>query len=166
MVRESLPGVLLLLWLVATSKESAAYLDDLRMQVAGEPWIEIAEAPYERLGEELQRATVLAIAHPANDYMDVALPVKLFDSMAVGRPLVVTPRNETRAIVDRYGFGIVTQGDRPEDIADGIMSLLGDEARARAMGELARTTAETYFDWPTVSDRIANEILAREKTMA
>lgn len=162
LVRGSIPDVRLLLWLVATSKESEAYLETLRREVATEPWIEIAAAPYEHLGDELQRAAVLCIAHPANDYMDVALPVKLFDSMAAGRPLVVTPRRETRAIVERHGVGIVTAGDRPEDLADGIARLLGDEALARRLGAAARLAAETVYDWPLVADRIADEILRRE----
>ena len=162
LVRESIPDLRLLLWLVATSPESEAYLAALRRDVEGDPWIEIGTAGYERLGAELARATVLAIAHPASTYMDVALPVKLFDSMAAGRPLLVTPRTETRAIVERHGVGIVTDGDRPEDLAAGLLRLLGDEALARSLGAQARITAETVYDWPIVAARIADEILRRE----
>ena len=162
LVREAVPDVRLLLWLMATSPQSEAYLDDLRRSVSGEPWIEIGAVGYDDLGTALGRASVLCIAHPANDYMDVALPVKLFDSMAAGRPLVVTPRRETRAIVERHGAGIVTAGDRPEDLADGIARLLGDEALARRLGAAARLAAETVYDWPIVADRIADEVLRRE----
>jgi glycosyltransferase involved in cell wall biosynthesis len=162
LVRESLVDVRLVLWLVATSPESQSYLDGLRRDVRGESWIKIGSAGYENLGSELARATVLCIAHPASEYMDVALPVKLFDSMAAGRPLVVTPRTETRAIVERHGVGIVTAGDRPEDLAAGLLTLLGDEAMARRIGATARTTAETFFDWPIVAGRIADEVLRRE----
>ena len=162
LVRSSVPDVRLLLWLAATSVESRAWLDALRAEVAGEAWIEIGQAAYDDLGTELQRATVLCIAHPAGSYMDVALPVKLFDSMAAGRPLLVTPRTETRAIVEAHGAGIVTDGDRPEDLAEGLIGLLGDEERARRLGSAARTAAETTYDWPIVSGRIADEVLRRE----
>jgi glycosyltransferase involved in cell wall biosynthesis len=162
LVRETVPDLRLLLWLVATSPESEAYLDGLRAAVGGDHWIEIGSATHDRLGAELARATVLCIAHPASAYMDVALPVKLFDSMAAGRPLVVTPRTETRAIVERHGVGIVTAGDGAEDLADGLVRLLGDEALARRFGAAARTAAETLFDWPIVAGRIADEILRRE----
>ena len=165
-VRGTVPDTRLLLWLVASSRESEAYLDALRAVTTGSPWIEISTVPYERLSGELQRASILCIAHPANDYMDVALPVKLFDSMAAGRPLVVTPRTETRAIVDRYGVGLVTAGDRPDDIAERICQLLEDQALARRLGAAGRLTAETFFDWPIVSGRIADEILRREGILA
>ena len=44
--------------------------------------IEIGPVGYAHLGPALAKATILTIPHPANEYMDVALPVKLLDSMA------------------------------------------------------------------------------------
>jgi glycosyltransferase involved in cell wall biosynthesis len=162
LVRGSFPDLRLLLWLVATSPESQAFLDALVAGCERDPWIEIATAPYDRLGEELQRATVMAIPHPASTYSDVALPVKLLDSMAAGRPLLVTPRTEMRRIVEVHGIGLVTAGDRPEDLADGLDRLLADSELAHRLGARARKTAEAEYDWPKVSARIADEILLRE----
>jgi hypothetical protein len=94
--------------------------------------------------------------------MDVALPVKLFDSLAAGRPLVVTPRRETAAIVDGLDVGIVAGGDTVADLAAAIAGLLTDQARAQAAGARARAAAEQRFDWRVVGDRIADEVLRRE----
>jgi glycosyltransferase involved in cell wall biosynthesis len=94
--------------------------------------------------------------------MDVALPVKLFDSLALGRPLVVTPRTETAAIVARHGVGVVAGGDAVDDLASAIVELAGDDPRARRLGARAREVAEREFDWRVVGDRIAIEVLRRE----
>ncbi len=94
--------------------------------------------------------------------MDVALPVKLLDSMAAGRPLVVTPRIETAAIVERTGSGIVTGGDAPADLADGFYRLLRDEKLAHRLGAAAREAAVHEYDWRVVGNRIADEVLRRE----
>jgi glycosyltransferase involved in cell wall biosynthesis len=161
-VRAEVPGTRLLLWLIATGADGEAYLDRLRAATAGDDWVEIGTAPYERLGPSLARATVLVIPHPANEYMDVALPVKLLDSLAAGRPLVVTPRRETAAIVERGGVGLVTADDDPSSIAAACARFLGDPALARRTGEAARQLAEREYDWPIVGDRIADEILRRE----
>jgi hypothetical protein len=75
LARRALPELQLRLWLVATNEEGWAYLDGLRETVRREPWVEIATAPYERLGETLAAASALAIPHPPGAYMDVALPV-------------------------------------------------------------------------------------------
>jgi glycosyltransferase involved in cell wall biosynthesis len=159
--RSEIPDLVLKLWLVATSDESEAYLDRLK-RASHEPWIQIGSATYDELGDELSSASALAIPHPGNAYMDVALPVKLFDTLAAGRPLVVTPRTETRAIVERLDVGVVTADDGPDAIAASIVSLLGDRHRLEAMGARARQAAVEEFDWRIVGDRIAREILVRE----
>ena len=94
--------------------------------------------------------------------MDVALPVKLLDSMAAGRPLVVTPRRETAAIVERTGTGLITRGDAPADLANSFNHLLSDEALAKRLGATAREVAVREFDWGVVGARIAGEVLQRE----
>ena len=162
LARRTLPELQLRLWLVATDDAGRAYLDGLRASIEGDPWVEIATAPYERLGETLGAASALAIPHPPGSYMDVALPVKLFDSLAAGRPLVVTPRLETAAIVARLDVGVVAAGDDAADLAASISTLLTDQSRTRAAGARARAAAEATFDWRIVGDRIADEVLRRE----
>jgi glycosyltransferase involved in cell wall biosynthesis len=162
LLRSSLPDLQLRLWLTATAGGGDQYVDTLAEKVRRDPWITIGNAPYEQLGETLAEAAVLCIPTPATDYSDVALPVKLFDSMAAGRPLVVTPRTETAAVVEQHGVGVVAAGDDPAALADAFAQLLGDEGRARRIGAHAREVAEREFDWPIVSGRIADEILRRE----
>ncbi|HEU4920019.1 MAG TPA: glycosyltransferase family 4 protein, partial [Candidatus Limnocylindrales bacterium] len=162
MLRSTVPELRLYLWLAGTSASGDAYVEGLRAETAGEPWVEIGRAPYERLGETLAAASVLAIPSPATEYSDVALPVKLFDYMAVGRPQVVTPRREAAELVTRYRVGSVAGGDDAVSLAAALAPFLTDEALAREVGARARETAEHQFDWPIVGDRIADAILRRE----
>lgn len=162
LVRERIPDVRLLLWLVATGRHTGEYLDALRQGVGDQSWIRIGSASYEDLGPALRQATVLSIPHPPGDYMDVALPVKLYDSMAAGRPLVVTPRTETRAVVEEHGVGVVAEGDDAEHLADALFTVLADPDLARRLGAAARAAAEREFDWEIVGDRLASAILRRE----
>jgi glycosyltransferase involved in cell wall biosynthesis len=162
LVRAEVPDVRLLLWLKATSAAENAYLDEVRARVRDDAWVEIGAAPYAELGPTLARATVLVIPHPAVEYMDVILPIKLFDSLAAGRPLVVTPRRETVAIVEPNGVGIASRDDEPASIAEALVRVLADPDLARRMGAAARSLAEREFDWRVLGDRIADEILRRE----
>lgn len=161
LLREGRAEIRLVLWLVATGEASAAYLADLRERVAREPGIEIADATYDRLGEALAGATVLVVPHPPGPYFDAALPVKLFDSMAAGRPLVVTPRTEMAGVVTRCGAGLVAAGDRPEDLAAAIGALLDDPAAARRLAANGRNAAECEFDWQEIGGRLADDVLRR-----
>ena len=161
-LHHEVPELRLLLWLAPTGDDSEAYLRDLQRATAGERWIEVATADYEDLSDTLRQATILTIPHPPGEYYDVALPVKLLDSIAAGRPLVVTPRHETKAIVERYELGIVTAGDAVEDLADALRQLVADPDRAQAIGRRARHVAEEVYDWRVVGDRLASAVLERE----
>lgn len=162
LARTRVAGTRLLLFLTATGTESAAYLDGLTRALRGERWVEIGPLGHAELGQGLGRATVLCVPHPASPYLDAALPVKLLDSMAAGRPLVVTPRTEMRAVVERADAGLVAAGDSPEDLAAPLVELLGDRERAARLGQNARRAAEREFDWRVISARLAADLgLAR-----
>ena len=161
-IRETLPDLRLLLWLVATGEGSDEYLAALRQSVAADRWIQVGGVDYEDLGHALRQATVLCIPHPPGAYMDVALPVKLYDSMAAGRPLVVTPRVETRELVERHGAGVVARGDAIDDLADALRTVLDDAELAKRLGAAARDAAERNYDWTVVGDRLASTILELE----
>jgi glycosyltransferase involved in cell wall biosynthesis len=159
--RHRVPDTRLQLWLAATGDDSKAYLDALAASVANEPWIEIGQTPYGELGAALGRATVICIPTPAHAYWDSVAPVKLFDCLAAGRPIVTTPRPETASIVRDREAGIVAGGDDAEALAAPLAELLEDPERARAMGANARATAERDYDWRVIGDRLADQLMAR-----
>lgn len=160
-VRHRIVGVRLHLWLAATGHESQAYLDGLVASLAGEPWVEIDRTPYGELGAQLGRATVLCIPTPGHPYWDSVAPVKLFDCLAAGRPIVTTPRPETAAVVRAHEAGLVAEGDGAEALAAALAELLDDPERARRLGANARAVAEREYDWAVIGERLADEILAR-----
>jgi glycosyltransferase involved in cell wall biosynthesis len=166
MIHAEIPELRLLLWLAATGEVSGTYLAELQRSTARERWIEISTMGYGDLSHGLRQATVLTIPHPPGPYYDVALPVKLLDSMAAGRPIVATPRVETRAIIERHEVGVVSDGDSADDLAAALRLLIVDPDRARAVGEHAREIAETVYDWAVVGDRVADEVLDRERGSA
>jgi glycosyltransferase involved in cell wall biosynthesis len=157
-VRDRVADTRLLLWLVATGPDAEAYLADLRARLASEPWIEISTAAYADLSRELARATVLAIPHPPGAYLDVALPVKLVDAMAAGRPVAITPRTESARIVRSAEAGLVAE-DGPEALAGALVTLLEDAALAARLGANGRRAAEQRFDWRVIGAAVADRVL-------
>ncbi len=161
LVRAGEPALKLLLFLVAGDPAGEAYLASLRAGVVLDRWIEIAAVDHADLPDALGRATVLVVPHPANAYMDGAVPVKLLDSMAAGRPVVVTPRTETRRIVEAAGAGVVAAGDEPDQIAAAIEPILRDAGLAARLGAGGRRAAEHDFDWAIIGRRLAAEVMVR-----
>jgi glycosyltransferase involved in cell wall biosynthesis len=157
-VRAEVPEATLRLALAASGPASRAYLNDLRADLT-DPWVTVTEVPHAGLDAFLAETAVLVVPHPPGAYMDAAAPVKVFDAMASGRPLVITPRFETRKIVEEAGAGSVAAGDEVDDLAAAIWELLHDESRRRSQGDNARRTAVERYDWRILSAQLADAVL-------
>jgi glycosyltransferase involved in cell wall biosynthesis len=160
-LRADVPTLRLWLAIVGTTDDGRAYVENLREAVTDEPWIELETVPYHQLGPRLAAIRVLVVPHPAHPYWDAVLPIKLFDYLASGRPVVATPRAATAALLERHGAGLITAGDRCDDLADGILKLLEDDALSRRLGLAARVAAESTYDWAIIGRRLAEDVIRR-----
>jgi glycosyltransferase involved in cell wall biosynthesis len=73
------------------------------------------------------------------------LPLKIFDYLAAGRPIVATdiPTHRTVLTDDRA----VLVAPETESLAGGILAVLEDPERARRLGAAARQYAKTHLGW-------------------
>jgi glycosyltransferase involved in cell wall biosynthesis len=80
------------------------------------------------------------------------LPLKVFDYLAAGRPIVATdiPTHRTVLTEDRA----VLVAPQTEDIARGIVSLLRDPERAERLARAARLYAEEHLGWAKFVDSL------------
>ncbi len=160
LLRSSFPDVELRLALTPAGPTAArGYLDGLRRDTERRPWIRMSEVPYNDIPRFLAAASVVAIPHPPGAYMDVAAPVKLFDAMAAGRPVVTTPRIETARFVGECGAGIVADSDSTEDLAAALAAVLSDREAAQRMGDQGRRCAVERYDWRVLSAQLADAVL-------
>lgn len=160
-LRRELPTLRLKLWLAATGAASSAYLEGLRTTLADDAWIDIRAVPYGAFGRELATVAVHCIPTPSAAYWDAVSPVKLFDAMASGRPLVVTPRTAMAADVVRYDCGAVARGDTADELAAAIRPILGDRVLAERLGANGRSAAVANHDWRAISVALAVQLIER-----
>jgi glycosyltransferase involved in cell wall biosynthesis len=80
------------------------------------------------------------------------LPLKVFDYLAAGRPIVATdiPTHRTVLTEDRA----VLVAPQTEDIARGIVSLLRNPERAERLARAARLYAEEHLGWAKFVDSL------------
>jgi glycosyltransferase involved in cell wall biosynthesis len=86
----------------------------------------------------LERASVAWIPLRRHGNYDRAVPTKLVEAMAMGRPVVASDLPRMVAIVRSTGCGIVVPADDPAAHAAAIRDLLEHPDRARAMGAAGR----------------------------
>jgi glycosyltransferase involved in cell wall biosynthesis len=92
------------------------------------------------LADLLRDARVCVIPRPVNAYSSLAQPVKLWDYLSMGKPVVATAATETAQVLAESGAGIVT-ADTPLGLAEGLLDVLTDEAKARHLAARARVFA-------------------------
>jgi starch synthase len=65
--------------------------------------------------------------------------------MAAARPVVARRVGALPETVQHGETGLLIDDDRPESVAGALAAVLGDRARAQAMGRAGRRRAETEF---------------------
>jgi glycosyltransferase involved in cell wall biosynthesis len=95
-----------------------------------------------------------------------AMPMVLLETMAAGRPIVVTDVGENRAIVEDGRCGRVIAKRDPGGIADAVCALLARPEEAAAMGRRARSRFEDRFTTAQMAGSHAElyERLARRRS--
>jgi glycosyltransferase involved in cell wall biosynthesis len=142
----------------------AARVGDARLVIGSDSSFE----PYEGLARELGiRDRIDLVASPSFDDLprllataDVAvnprtnadgIPVKLLNYMAAGRPVVSF--DSSAPGVRHGGTGWLVESGNVDALADGIVTLLANPERARAIGRAARQYAVEFCSWPRAAER-------------
>ena len=73
-----------------------------------------------------------------------ALPTKLFEVMAAGRPAILAARGEAAALVSRTGSGLVVAPEDPLALAQAFRELRAAPAQAREMGRRGAAAARSF----------------------
>ena len=88
----------------------------------------------------------LVTLFPTPNYVD-ALPIKLFEYMAAGMPVIASDFPVWREIVDDAGCGVLVDPQDPQAIAAAINSLMADEERMRQLGEAGKQAVLQKYSW-------------------
>ncbi|MCJ7546613.1 MAG: glycosyltransferase family 4 protein [Deltaproteobacteria bacterium] len=158
LVRRKVPNVLLSIagTPAIDNKESDTYYKKLKDKFACE-WITFSEDIYYSINASdfLRRCFLTVIPHPDHLYYHTTLPVKLFDYLASGRPVVATNCRETTHFLRTYECGLSADFNA-EDFSEKIITLLADRALAKRLGSNGRKVIEEVYNW----DNMAKKIIA------
>lgn len=78
------------------------------------------------------------------------LPNSVLEAMAAGLPVVATQVSGNEDLVDDGRNGRLVPADRPEPLAEALIEILSDRARARAMGRESRRIIEERYEMPVI----------------
>lgn len=93
-----------------------------------------------------QASAGLVTLHPTANYLD-CLPIKMFEYMAAGIPVIASNFPAWRAIIDTFHCGVCVDPLDPDAIAGAIDRLNADPLAAQDMGNNGRTAVLSHFYW-------------------
>jgi phosphatidyl-myo-inositol dimannoside synthase len=148
-VRRAIPNARLLL------VGDGPLYDDLAEQAADMPPGAVAltgRVPWEELAAHHAAADVFA--HPNRTRLAgldaEGFGVIFLEAQAVGRPVIAGDSGGSPEALIPGETGMLVDGDEPDQVADAIIDLLSDRARAARMGRAGRQFVEEQHDWDRI----------------
>ncbi|MCO4293652.1 glycosyltransferase family 4 protein [Solitalea sp. MAHUQ-68] len=125
--------------------------DSLRNEViAYEGWSKVNELSFlDRINvvKVLDESKIgLVTLQPTINYID-SLPVKMFEYMLAGIPVIASKFPLWQSIIDEHNCGICVDPTNPEEIAAAINYLMKNDNEAREMGERGRRAVLEHYTW-------------------
>ncbi len=88
----------------------------------------------------------LVVLRPVEHEM-LTLPIKLFEYMAAGVPVISSDFPLWREIIDDVRSGLLVDPEKPEEIAEAMRWMLENPEEAEAMGQRGREAVLERFNW-------------------
>ncbi|WLR52983.1 glycosyltransferase family 4 protein [Bacillus tianshenii] len=108
----------------------------------------------EGIAETFKRSMAgLVTLHPTKNYVD-ALPVKMFEYMAAGLPVIASNFKILEEIVEHHQCGICVNPLSTKEIADAAEWIVNHPNEAQAMGENGRKAVLETFNWKQESSKL------------
>lgn len=74
-------------------------------------------------------------------------PIKLFEYLAVGKPVIISSYRDIAEVVKDHANGVLVPPGDVDRLADAILELAGDRDLRERLGAQARTTVEERYTW-------------------
>lgn len=112
---------------------------------------------WNRITDFIQASTVCVIPHLKSEHTETTLPNKLFDYMALSKPVVASDCRPLQQIIDDRDCGLTFRSGSVESLAAALRSLLLDPAREQK-GKNGRRAIEQEYNWEVDKQRLLDVI--------
>jgi glycosyltransferase involved in cell wall biosynthesis len=131
------------------------YVEELR-RLGGDKLIIRGQQPFDSIPAWLAAGDVVAIPQRKRPATWGQLPAKVFDAMAMRKPIVATDVSDLSTVLD--GCGLVVEPDAPEALRKAISRLLEDQSLRETLGERARKRCVAEYSHEAVAPRLASVV--------
>lgn len=112
------------------------------------------QVPYEQVGSYYRKCRVGLVLWQPETSLKIKMPIKLFEYMAFGLPVIGSDFGHIAEVIDREGCGISVDPEDPAAIADAIEILLGPDGPYEEMSRKGREATQREYSWDREFERL------------
>lgn len=112
-----------------------------------------------KLSEQLTRTDIVVVVLVGKPEMDAAVPSKLIEAMAAGKPIVLSARGEAAELVRKAGAGWVVEPDNPDKLAEVIRIIRKEPDEAAEKGKKGRAFVKQNCLRSKLAERLEGMLL-------
>jgi glycosyltransferase involved in cell wall biosynthesis len=115
--------------------------------------------PYHQVPDYINAADIMVAPYnPNRDELrrryGIGSPIKIFEYMACGKPLVTTDLELITNIVQNGKTGLIVPPGDIKKLAESLIKLIKNPKKAQIMGQRARSTVEYRYSWESLAKKI------------
>ncbi|MBD3269964.1 glycosyltransferase, partial [Candidatus Peregrinibacteria bacterium] len=107
----------------------------------------VDSVPFNEVGHYYLKSKVGFGIFKDNKTHRTILPIKTFEYMAFGLPIICSYFSVMGKYVTKHNCGILVDPDKPEQIATGFIQLLTNNQAVSEMGSLGRNAVNNFYTW-------------------
>lgn len=97
---------------------------------------------------------VCLVPHHVSGHTNTTIPHKLFQYMAMRKPVIVTNCKPLKRIVEECDCGVVVPSGDYNEMAEAVIRLYKDREYARKLGENGRRAVEEKYNWKNEAKKL------------
>ena len=99
-----------------------------------------------RMPEVLAASDACLIPLRKTDLFKSVIPSKIFEAMAMARPIILGVQGESQSIIEAAGCGICMEPENAREMADAVLALQRDRGYAGILGQRGKVYVAEHFD--------------------
>jgi len=154
---EDYPGLHLLIVGDGEKKDDLKqWIDEKRM---GRNIILAGRVPFEQVSVYINAADICLAPYFEEGLNETGIsPLKIFEYMACGRPIITNPVGGLDALFREHEIGVMIHSMNPQDWGKPIKDLLGDPEKMKTLGDNGYRAVQTHYSWEAICKKIENTL--------
>lgn len=112
--------------------------------------------PFNRVPSYTAASRICLIPHIASGHTNSTIPHKIFQAMAMGKPVIVSSAKPLERIVHETGSGLIFPSGDAKALAEAVIKIWQDHNLEIKLGEAGKIAVKNKYNWKSEEKKLIN----------